>query len=97
MDDLIPFVAIISIFVIFPAILFNSITQWKKTRSISGDDEQLLDDLYHTAQRLDDRLTSIERIMDVDNPDWRRLAAPEPRDTLDSKIEDRNANLRRVS
>ncbi len=85
------------LFVVLPSIILHHITQWKKGRSISGDDEQLLDDLYHTAQRLDDRLVSIERIMDVDNPDWRRLAAPEPRDTLDSKIEDRSASLRRVS
>ncbi|MBV7256238.1 envelope stress response membrane protein PspB [Pacificimonas sp. WHA3] len=96
-DDLIPFVAIISIFVIFPAILFHNITQWKKSRSISSDDEKLLDDLYHVAHRLDDRINSIERIMDVDNPDWRRLSAPEPRSTLDQKIEDRNTNVRRTS
>ncbi|MGB3721253.1 MAG: envelope stress response membrane protein PspB [Pacificimonas sp.] len=85
------------LFVILPSIIMHHITQWKKSRSIAPDDEQLLDDLYHTAQRLDDRLISIERIMDVDNPDWRRLAAPEPRDTLDAKMEDRNTNLRRVS
>lgn len=97
MDDFIPFVAIISIFVIFPAILFHNITQWKKSRSISTDDEKLLDDLYHVAQRLDDRINSIERIMDVDNPEWRRLSAPEQRTTLDQQIEDRTTNIRRMS
>lgn len=97
-DVLIPLVAIISIFIVFPAILFNHISQWKKNRSISTDDEQLLDDLYHISQRLDDRIQSIERIMDVDSPDWRRLSHSEERDMLDQKIEDREgSNIRRIS
>lgn len=99
MEDLIPLTAIICIFVIFPWILFQNITQWKKNRSISADDEQLLDDLYHISQRLEDRIHSIERIMDVDSPDWRRLSQRQDEtEMLDQKIEDRSSsNVRRIS
>ncbi|MBZ6380076.1 envelope stress response membrane protein PspB [Pacificimonas flava] len=100
MEELIPLAAIISLFVVLPAMILHHVTQWKKGRSISTDDEQLLDDLYHISQRLDDRIQSIERIMDVDNPDWRRLAdRRDETDMLDQKIEDRerNTNIRRVS
>ena len=79
-------------------IFMHYTTNWKKNRAISTDDEQLLDDLHHVAQRLDDRLQSIERIMDVDNPDWRRLSSREAEDgMLDQKIEERSSNIRRIS
>ncbi|MEM8825607.1 MAG: envelope stress response membrane protein PspB [Pseudomonadota bacterium] len=84
------------LFVVFPAIILHHITQWKKGRSISGDDEQLLDELYRISHRLEDRIHTIERIMDVDNPDWRRIGTREEAGQLDNKIEDRNAEIRRV-
>ncbi|EMD82953.1 envelope stress response membrane protein PspB [Pacificimonas flava] len=93
-----PVVAIIAIFVALPWIVLHYMSQWKKGRSISTDDEQLLDDLYHISQRLDERIQSIERIMDVDSPEWRRLSHSDDRDMLDSKIEDRErSNIRRIS
>lgn len=93
-----PVVAIIAIFVALPWIVLHYMSQWKKGRSISTDDEQLLDELYHISQRLDERIQSIERIMDVDSPEWRRLSHSDDRDMLDSKIEDRErSNIRRIS
>ncbi|MGB7404170.1 MAG: envelope stress response membrane protein PspB [Pacificimonas sp.] len=85
------------LFVALPWLILHYVTQWKRGRSISGDDEQLLEDLYRVSQRLDDRIQPVERIMDADNPDWRRLSAPQSRDTLDMKIEDRETNIRRIS
>ncbi|MEE4349754.1 MAG: envelope stress response membrane protein PspB [Pacificimonas sp.] len=96
--DLTPIIIVALLFVAFPWVLFHYITQWKKSRSISTDDEQLLDDLYHISQRLDERIISIERIMDVDNPEWRRLAdRRDETEMLDTKIEDRSANVRSIS
>jgi phage shock protein B len=86
------------LFIGLPWIVLHYMSQWKKGRSISTDDEQLLDDLYHISQRLDERIQSIERIMDVDSPEWRRLSHSDDRDMLDSKIEDRErSNIRRIS
>lgn len=72
MNDLAPLMAIISLFVILPVIIFHYITQWKRMRTLSGDDEQLMDDLHETARRLEDRLNSIERILAAENPNWRK-------------------------
>jgi phage shock protein B len=71
-EILIPIVSIVSIFVILPSIIFRSITQWKRMRSLSGDDENLLDDMHTTTQRLEQRLHTIERILDAENPHWRK-------------------------
>lgn len=87
-----------TLFIALPWLLLHYTTQWKRNRSISTDDEQLLDDLYHVAQRLDERLQSIERIMDVDTPEWRQIGTSQDREMLDEKIEDRDlSNVRRIS
>ena len=42
--------------------------KWKQGREISGDDEQMLEDLYLLSQRLEERLDTLERILDDDKP-----------------------------
>ena len=64
------------IFVALPWIIFHYITKWKTAKTLTGADEQLLDDLHDAARRLDDRLCSIERIMTAENPDWRQSCLP---------------------
>ncbi len=39
--------------------------------SITTEDEDLLEDLYTMARRLDDRMDTVERIIKADNPNWR--------------------------
>jgi len=52
-------------------IVLNFITRWKQTREISRDDEQMLEDLWALSQRLEERLETLERILDDDHPSWR--------------------------
>ena len=66
------------LFIGLPWIILHYITQWKKSGTISREDENLLDDLYETARRLDDRLHSIERIVAAETPELEvRRPAPE--------------------
>lgn len=68
-----PFVvAIIAIvFVAFPTVVLKYVTEWRKTRSFSADDERLVDDLWKTAQRLERRVDALEKILDKEAPTWR--------------------------
>lgn len=81
MEDLfsltIPLVAIASIFIGLPWIIFHYVTQWKKSGTLSIEDERLLDELHDLARRLDDRMGTIERIVAADHPDWRPTSASE--------------------
>jgi phage shock protein B len=70
--DLTGLVAVLSIFVGIPWMLFHFITRWKQMRSLSGEDENLMDDMNETARRLEQRVQTIERILDAENPDWRK-------------------------
>ena len=65
------------LFVALPWLIFHYITKWKTAARLTGSDEKLLDDLYDSARRLDDRLCSIERIMTAENPAWRQHCLPE--------------------
>jgi phage shock protein B len=80
MDDVGPFMvgalAIVSIFVGLPWLIFHYVTKWKTAKTLTTGDEKLLDDLHDAARRLDDRLCTIERIMTAENPNWRQQCLP---------------------
>ncbi len=69
MPDAIPI--ILFSFVIPLWIIFHYVTKWKQMKGISPEDEASLSDLRTAADRLEDRLRTMERIMDDEIPDWR--------------------------
>ena len=86
-DILVPVLVVGMLFIGLPWLVFHYVTRWKTAATITTEDEDLLDDLYRTARRLDERMETIERIIAADNPDWRptRLEHPveQPTATLD--------------
>lgn len=87
MDDvLVPIVIVGILFIGFPWVLFHYLTRWRQAKTLTGEDEKLLDDLYDTARRLDDRLCTIERIMNAENPAWRQTCLPDSRVPLSDDI-----------
>jgi phage shock protein B len=63
------------LFIVIPAPLFivlHFITKWKQSREISGGDEKMLEDMWLMSQRLEERLESLETILDTELPEWRR-------------------------
>jgi phage shock protein B len=79
-DTLVPIAVVGMLFIGLPWIIFHYVTQWKRARGLSIEDENLLDDLHELARRLDDRLQTIERIVAADNPNWRPGSIDRPRD-----------------
>jgi len=76
-DVLVPAIVMGILFLALPWLVFHYITKWKTAARLTGSDEKLLDDLYDSARRLDDRLCSIERIMTAENPTWRQQCLPD--------------------
>jgi phage shock protein B len=70
-DVLIPVIAITSIFIGMPWVILHYITKWKQAPKITVEDENLLDEMFNLARRLEDRLNTVERIVAADNPDWK--------------------------
>ena len=75
-DVLVPAIVMGILFLALPWLIFHYVTKWKTAKTLTGADEQLLDDLHDAARRLDDRLCSIERIMTAENPEWRQNCLP---------------------
>ena len=72
MDEAFTAVAIVAIiFVACPAVFMHYRAELRKTKSISADDERLVDDLWKTAQRLERRVEALETILDKEAPDSR--------------------------
>ncbi len=59
-----------AIFIGLPWVILHYITKWKTAATITTDDEGLLDELYHLAKRLDDRMDTVERLVASDNADF---------------------------
>jgi phage shock protein B len=86
MDALVPIMICGMLFIGMPWLFLHYSSKFRAAKGISQQDEQLLDDLYSTARRLDSRLESIERIIAADNPQWKESALPHQRSR---ELEDR--------
>lgn len=94
MDSEVIFVPIVLgiLFIAFPWVLFHYITKWKSAASITTEDENLLDELHDLARRLDDRMSTIERIVQAENPNWRSLGS----DPVEAALEDRTERIAEI-
>jgi phage shock protein B len=88
-EILVPIFIVGMLFIGLPWIIFHYITRWKTASTITTEDENLLDELHDLARRLDDRMGTIERIIQADNPNWRAVGD----DPVESLLEDRSERL----
>src|SRR5437868_2101782 len=82
-------IGVLGVFVALPWLVFHYVTKWKAQATLTTEDENLLDELHELARRLDDRMRSIERIIDTENPGWRHLG----QDPVEELLEDRSERL----
>ncbi len=59
-----------AIFIGLPWLILHYVTKWKTAAAITPDDEELLEDLYQLAKRLDERMDTVERLVAADHPDF---------------------------
>jgi len=63
------------VFLAIPAPMFialHFVTKWKQAREITGGDEKMLEEMWSLSQRFEERLETLERILDSELPDWRK-------------------------
>ena len=70
-DTLVPVLVVGMLFIGLPWLVFHYITKWKQAKTLTVDDENLLDDMHDTARRLEERVITIERILTAENPNWK--------------------------
>lgn len=88
-DVLLPIIILGILFVAFPWVILHYISKWKTAATLTTEDENLLDGLHELARRLEERMSTIERIVQAENPNWRSVAY----DPVENALEDRSERL----
>jgi phage shock protein B len=53
-------------------IIFHYVTKWKMSKGLSPEDEKMLSEVWESTNRMEERITTLERILDVESPSWRK-------------------------
>ena len=53
-------------------IIFHYITKMKTSKGLSPEDEKMLSEVWDSANKMEERINTLERILDIEAPDWRR-------------------------
>ncbi len=70
MNDTIP---ILFVTVLAPLwIIFHYITKMKTAKGLTPEDEKMLTDVWESTKKMEDRIQTLERILDIESPSWRQ-------------------------
>ena len=70
MSDVIP---VLLLTVCFPLwIVFHYITKWKTSKCLTPEDEKMLSEVWESSARMEERIQTLERILDIEAPSWRQ-------------------------
>jgi len=69
MPEVIP---VLLLTVCFPLwIVFHYITKMKTAKGLSVEDEKMLSEVWESTNRMEERIKTLERILDIEAPNWR--------------------------
>jgi len=69
MSEVIP---ILLLTVCFPLwIVFHYITKMKTSKGLSAEDEKMLSEVWESTNKMEERIKTLERILDIETPNWR--------------------------
>jgi phage shock protein B len=72
MSEVVP---VLLVTICFPLwIIFHYITKWKTSKGLSTEDEKMLKEIWDSTNRMEERIKTLERILDVEAPQWRSRA-----------------------
>ncbi|MBI1206112.1 MAG: envelope stress response membrane protein PspB [Azospirillum sp.] len=72
MSEFLFILAVLFMMIVAPLwILFHYMTKWRTARALSSEDERLLGELWENANKMEGRIHTLERILDVEAPGWR--------------------------
>jgi phage shock protein B len=53
-------------------IIFHYITKMKTAKGLTAEDEKMLADVWESTKKMEDRIQTLERILDIESPSWRQ-------------------------
>lgn len=70
-DFVFPLLVIFLVVVLPIWLVMHYVTRSSADRKLNSKDEALLEELNESARKMEDRIRSLERILDADSPNWR--------------------------
>jgi len=65
-------IAIVFMTVVLPlVIILHYVTKWKSTKGLSAEEQQMLEDLWESSERMTNRINALETILDERSTGWR--------------------------
>jgi phage shock protein B len=55
-------------------LILHYVTRWRSNRGLTAADEKMLADLWQSAKRMEERIRTLETILDAEAPGWRGRA-----------------------
>jgi len=52
-------------------IVFHYITKIRSSQGLTTEDEKMLSEIWESTRKMEDRINTLERILDADSPSWR--------------------------
>lgn len=71
LDSLFPLLVIFLVIVAPIWLILHYATRNSVSRRLNSKDEALLEELNESARKMEDRIRTLERILDADTPEWR--------------------------
>ncbi len=66
-------IGVIFVSVVLPlAVIGHYITRWKSSSSLTSEDENMMEELWQSAQKMESRINTLESILDEEVPQWRK-------------------------
>ncbi|MEM6640761.1 MAG: envelope stress response membrane protein PspB [Pseudomonadota bacterium] len=53
-------------------LILHYVTKWKTSKSLSTEDERMLEEMWESAQKMESRINALETILDNEVADWRK-------------------------
>lgn len=53
-------------------IIFHYVFKIRAAKGLSPEDEKMLTEVWESTKRMEDRIITLERILDIESPSWRQ-------------------------
>ncbi len=65
--------AVVFLVIVAPIwIIFHYVSRNSAAKRLSSEDEAMLEEIWESAKRMEERIETLERILDDETPGWRR-------------------------
>jgi phage shock protein B len=66
-------IGVLLVTIVLPlVVVLHYVTKWKEAKGLSREEEQMLEEIWASAQKMESRINSLETILDAQAPEWRK-------------------------